>query len=147
MNNNFIKKGDRVRDKTSEQLIQEIDQKTFINVKDYFDRSDNLISQRIKELDEEWDIERVLMLNMSSVAIGGFILSMKNKYWLTLPVIITGFFAQNSIQGWCPPVKLFRYFKFRTRNEIEREKHALKVLRGDYSNVNSAEEAYLAVNK
>lgn len=145
--NNFITKGDRVRDSSSEQLKQMIDQKTFENVKDYFDRSDQVISQRIKELDQEWDIERVLEVNMTSLAITGFILSMKNKYWLTLPIAVTGFIAQHAIQGWCPPVTLFRYLKFRTRKEIEREKHALKALRGDYSSVKSAEEAYLAVNK
>lgn len=145
--NNLITQGDRVRVKTSEQLKQDIDKKTFENVKDYFDRSDSVITRRIEELDEEWDIERVLGLNMSTLALSGFILSMKNRYWLTLPVVVTGFFAQHSLQGWCPPVTLFRYFKFRTRKEIEREKHALKALRGDYADVKSAEEAYLAVNK
>lgn len=145
--NNFITTGDRVRDYTSEQVKQVIDQKTYENVKAYFDRSENVISQRIKELDEEWDIERVLEVNMSSLAIGGFILSIKNRFWLTLPVVVVGFLAQHSVQGWSPPVALLRYLKFRTRKEIEREKHALKALRGDYSNIMSAEEAYLAVNK
>lgn len=145
--NNLITQGDRERVKTSEQLKQDIDQKTFENVKDYFNRSDNVITRRIEELDEEWDIEKVLGLNMSTMAISGFILSMKNKYWLSVPVVATGFLVQHSLQGWCAPVTLLRHFKFRTRKEIEREKHALKALRGDYSDVKSAEEAYLAVNK
>lgn len=145
--NNFITKGNRVRDYTSEQLKQVIDQKTFENVKDYFERSDQVISQRIKELDREWDIERVLEANMSSLAITGFALSMKNKYWLALPIIAAGFTGQYVLQGWCPPITMLRKLKFRTRKEIEREKHALKALRGDYSSISSAEEAYLAVNK
>ncbi|MEX0660643.1 MAG: hypothetical protein WEA58_01650 [Balneolaceae bacterium] len=145
--NNFITKGYAVRESTPEQLKQMIDQKTFENVKDYFDRSDQVISQRITELEKEWDIERVLEVNMSTLAITGFMLSIKNKYWLTLPVVVTGFLAQYSLQGWCPPVTLFRKLKFRMRKEIEQEKHALKALRGDYSNITSAEEAYLAVNK
>ncbi len=143
----FITKGDRVRDYTAEHVKQVIDQKTFENVKNYFDRSENVISQRISELDKEWDIERVLAVNMSTLAIAGFILSTKNRSWLTLPAVVTGFFAQHSLQGWCPPVTLFRYLKFRTRQEIEREKHALKALRGDYDSIKSAEEAYVAVNK
>lgn len=145
--NNFSTKGDRVNVLTMEQLRQVIDRNTFENIKDYFDRSEIVISHRIKELDEEWDIERAVELNMSAWAITGFVLSIKNKYWLTLPAVVAGFFAQHSLQGWSPPIKLFRYLKFRTRREIEREKHALKALRGDYSTITSAEEAYLAVNK
>ncbi len=145
--NEFTTKGDRVRESTSEHMKQVIDEKTFENVKDYFDRSDNVISYRISELDKEWDIERVLELNMSALALTGFAMSFKNRYWLALPTVVVGFFAQHALQGWCPPVEFYRFLRFRTRQEIEKEKHALKALRGDYDNIKSAEEAYLAVMK
>ena len=45
------------------------------------------------------------------------------------------FLAQHSVQGWCPPMPLFRKMGVRTRQEIEREKYALKVLRGDFDQV------------
>jgi len=139
--------GDRVRESTIEKLNLNIDQETFENVKHYFNLSEKVISQRIEELDREWDIERVLGVNMSTLALTGLVLSIKDRKWLALPTIVLGFFAQHSIQGWCPPLPVLRFLKFRTRKEIDQEKHALKVLRGDYSDIHTAEEAYEAVKK
>ncbi|MCA9457611.1 MAG: hypothetical protein KC587_13175, partial [Nitrospira sp.] len=42
---------------------------------------------------------------------------------------------QHAIQGWCPPVPLFRRMGIRTTHEIQQERHALKALRGDYRDV------------
>lgn len=145
--NRIITKGDRVREYTSKRSNVKIDRKTFENIKRYSNLSNNEISKRIRELDNEWDIERVLQVNMSALAISGLALSIKNRAWLALPSVVLGFFAQHSLQGWCPPVPLFRYLKVRTRKEIEEEKHALKALRGDYYDIQSAEEAYIAVKR
>jgi hypothetical protein len=46
------------------------------------------------------------------------------------------FFIWHAFQGWCPPVPLLRFFKIRTRPEIDREKYALKAMRGDFKNFN-----------
>lgn len=143
----IIKNGDRVRENSPNKLNLDIDQETFENVKHYFNLSEKVITQRIHELDREWDIERVLGVNMSTLALTGLVLSIKDRKWLALPTIVLGFFAQHSIQGWCPPLPVLRFLKFRTRKEIDQEKHALKVLRGDYSDIHTAEEAYRAVKK
>ena len=42
---------------------------------------------------------------------------------------------QHALQGWCPPVPLFRRLGFRTEAEINQERYALKVLRGDFANL------------
>lgn len=144
---NVVTRGNRVRENTSKALNLKIDQTTFENIKYYSKRSEEEISNRIKELDEEWDIERVLGVNMSVLALSGVALSSKNRKWLILPAVILGFFAQHALQGWCPPVPFFRKMKVRTRNEINQEKHALKALRGDYSELRSAEEAFIAVRE
>ena len=44
------------------------------------------------------------------------------------------------MQGWYPLLPLFRRMGIRTRQEIDREKFALKTLRGDFGN-SAAEEA------
>ncbi|WP_148235446.1 hypothetical protein [Fluviicola taffensis] len=36
-----------------------------------------------------------------------------------------------TLQGWCSPIALFRALRIRIRPEIDREKYALKILRGD----------------
>jgi len=142
-----LKNEDRVRENITEQANLSIDKKTYENVKHYFNLSEKVITQRINELDREWDIERVFNINMSTLALTGLILSLKDRKWLALPTVVLGFFAQHSIQGWCPPLTALRFLKLRTRKEIEQEKNALKILRGDYSDIHTAEEAFRAVKK
>ena len=40
---------------------------------------------------------------------------------------------QHALQGWCPPLPLFRRLGFRTQEEIARERYALKGMRGDFA--------------
>lgn len=125
-----------------------IDNDTLENIKYYSGKSKEEITRRIKELDAKWDIERVLEFNMSTLALTGIVLSKtSSRKWLALPAIVLGLFAQQSLQGWCPPITLFRNLKIRTRDEIDQEKHALKALRGDYTGINSAEQAFMAAKK
>lgn len=125
-----------------------IDNLTRENIRKYSKGSDREIADRIKTLKQKWDMERTLELNMSTLAITGLALSVfVDKRWALLSGVVLGFFAQHAIQGWCPPLPLFRAMKVRTRTEIEEEKYALKALRGDFKNVNSPEEALLAAKR
>lgn len=63
---------------------------------------------------------------------------------VVFPALIGATLLQHAIQGWCPPVPLFRRLRLRTRREIERERFALKALRGDFANVDGAERAVAA---
>lgn len=117
---------DRVRKVTSEEINQKIKDEIEKNTRYYSSRNADEIKDRIKTLEEEWDVERVLELNASLVALCGIILSsIHNKKWLIFSGIVTGFLAQHAIQGWCPPIPLFRRLKIRTQKEIETERHAL----------------------
>jgi hypothetical protein len=94
------------------------------------------IEQRLKALDREWDVERLLQTNASVVVLLGLALaSTVNRKFLLLPVGVFGFFAQHALQGWCPPIPVFRRLGVRTQREIERERYALKALRGDFDQV------------
>jgi uncharacterized protein (TIGR01244 family) len=94
------------------------------------------IGRRIEELDREWDIERVLEANAATLALGGVLLgAFVDRRWLVLPAAVTAFLLQHAIQGWCPPVPVFRRLGIRTAAEIDRERYALKALRGDFMNV------------
>ncbi len=117
---------DRVRNATPDGLNEKIDQRTQANIHHYARADAASIKARIDQLDKEWDIERTLELNASLVALGGVILGATvNKKWLILPAIVTTFLAQHAIQGWCPPLPLFRKLGIRTQKEIETERHAL----------------------
>lgn len=94
------------------------------------------IGDRLAELDREWDIERALEANAASVSLLGVILGTTlSRKWFFLPVIVGGFLLQHAIQGWCPPVPVLRRLGVRTRLEIEQERYALKILRGDFDDL------------
>lgn len=64
---------------------------------------------RIGGLDREWDIERVLEINASSLALTGLVLGATvAKKWLTLPAIGLPLLLRHALQGWCPPLPLLR---------------------------------------
>jgi len=91
------------------------------------------IDRRLQELDSEWDIERCLEANASSLCLAGVTLgAFVDRRLLVLPALVAGFLLQHALQGWCPPVPLFRRLGFRTQREIDDERCALKALRGDF---------------
>ncbi|ACL57294.1 YgaP family membrane protein [Methylobacterium nodulans] len=91
------------------------------------------IGRRLRQLDEEWDIERMLEANAATLALAGTVLgATRDRRWLVLPAAVTAFLLQHAIQGWCPPLPLLRRLGFRTAREIDVERNALKALRGDF---------------
>lgn len=104
------------------------------------------IPQRLNELDTEWDIERAIEMNASAIAFTGVALGFfVHPYWLALPALVTAFLFQHAVQGWCPPVPILRRLGFRTIYEIDRERYALKALRGDFDSIgHGAEEVHKA---
>ena len=105
----------------------------------YFAAHPAEIPVRLRELDREWDIERTLETNASSLALTGVVLGATlSKKWLTLPAVVLTFLFQHAVQGWCPPVPILRHLGYRTASEIDEERFALKALRGDFAKVDEA---------
>ena len=138
---------DRVRAKTAEKVNERIDERTIEHLCNYVGLSNEMISCRIAELDREWDIERWLETNASSIAFAGVLMGIVGKRkWLMLPAVVLPFLFLHATQGWSPPVPLLRRFGVRTRNEIDAEKYALKLLRGDFDGIpNILDETLRAV--
>jgi len=94
------------------------------------------LDARLAAPDREWDIERVLQANASTLVMLGVALGYGvDRRFLLLPAAVFSFFAMHALQGWCPPVPLFRRWGVRTAREIERERFATKALRGDFDDV------------
>jgi hypothetical protein len=141
------KKGERVRRTSKSDVNAQIDNLIIFNLEYYKSEGKAAIDRRIEELDREWDIERTLEMNAAAFAFTGSVLAaVANKRWIILPAIVGAFLAQHAIQGWCPPVLWFRKMGVRTRPEIDREKYALKALRGDFDQVRDSDQAWAAVN-
>jgi hypothetical protein len=99
----------------------------------YFRQHKDEIGKRLRELDEEWDIERAIEANASALAFVGTALGFfAHPYFLAIPAVVTAFLFQHAVQGWCPPVPVLRRLGFRTVYEIEEESQALKAVRGDF---------------
>ena len=120
---------DRVRRSTAPEANREIDRRTTRNIRRYASSSEEVIQRRIEELDREWDIERALEVNASTLALTGLLLGVTvNRRWLLLPGFVLSFLLQHGLQGWCPPLPILRRMGVRTRGEIDREKYELKAL-------------------
>jgi hypothetical protein len=124
---------DRVRRHTPPAINARLDAHMRASIVRYAGASREELTRRIEALDREWDIERILETNAASFSLIGLLLSqVRGRKWLWLSAGVAGFLLQHALQGWCPPVSVFRRLGVRTRREIDREKYALKALRGDF---------------
>jgi hypothetical protein len=93
------------------------------------------IAARLEELDREWDIERRIEAGAPTVALAGTALGLTvSRKFLAIPLIVAGFLLMHAVHGFAPPVPVMRRLGVRTQSEIERERYALKALRGDFRN-------------
>ena len=126
----------RVQENTDEAINERIRQQTERNVLYFSGKGAAEIDRRLEELDQEWDVERLLETNASSLALLGLGLgAFVDRRFFMLPAIVTGFLLQHAIQGWCPPIPVFRRMGIRTASEIDVERYALKVVRGDFEDL------------
>jgi hypothetical protein len=125
----------RVSKNTREEYDHQIRRETEKNIAYYATRPGE-IPQRLRELDEEWDIERALMMNAAAITLFSVMRSIMGRRRYTLvSLIVPGFLLQHAVQGWCPPLNIFRRLGFRTQMEIDLERYALKALRGDFEDL------------
>ncbi|MGE3316466.1 MAG: hypothetical protein AB7O26_15225 [Planctomycetaceae bacterium] len=123
---------ERVPKQTARHINERIHRATEKNLARYASNR-KAIDQRLDALDREWDIERTLEANAAIASLVGLTLGAAvHKRWFLFPAAVAGFLLQHAVQGWCPPLPVFRRLGFRTQSEIERERTALKTLRGDF---------------
>lgn len=126
----------RVAEHTSDESNAAIREQTRANVARAAAGGREAIERRLEELDREWDIERTLETNAATLALVGLGLgSFVDRRFYLLPTAVAAFLLQHAIQGWCPPLPIFRAMGVRTASEIAEERYALKALRGDFQRV------------
>lgn len=129
----------RVRENTDETVNAAICRRIEESVSYHASAGPEAIERRLEELDREWDIERALEANAASFSLLAVSLGiLGSRKWFLVPGVIAGFLLQHAVQGWCPPVPVLRRLGFRTESEINRERYALKALRGDFKEVEQA---------
>ncbi|MEZ0480001.1 DUF2892 domain-containing protein [Planococcus sp. SSTMD024] len=119
----------KVNDRTPDYINQQIERETEASVNYYKRQGKNEIQARIEELDHEWDTERLLKVNLASVAAISALLAVRtNRKWALLAGASSAAIIQHALQGWTPPITIFRKMGIRTVDEINREKKALQNL-------------------
>lgn len=132
----------RVPEHTAEYVNEEIRRQTEANVVRYAAAGPEAIDRRLAELDREWDIERTLEANAATLtAVGAGLALLVDRRFALVPLVVGGFLLQHAVQGWCPPLPVFRRYGVRTQTEIDHERYALKALRGDFREVRDGENA------
>lgn len=130
---------ERVPEHTAEHVNERIRRQTEERVAHCSAAGPAAIDARLAELDREWDIERMLEANAATASLVGLTLGATvNRKWFALPAVVAGFLLQHALQGWCPPLPVFRRWGFRTASEIDYERYALKALRGDFRSLPSS---------
>ncbi|MGZ8993124.1 MAG: hypothetical protein ACXW16_03830 [Burkholderiaceae bacterium] len=136
---------DRVRSHTSREVLRRIDADTVGSLDDHGDASPEKISERLGELDREWDTDRVLeteaaLTGLLGLALGTFV----RPQLLALPVMVAAGVLTHALTGHYPLMPLFRRLRVRTSREIAHERYALKALRGDFTNMGGGEQLVAA---
>lgn len=90
------------------------------------------VEERLGELEREWSTERALQTNFALVVLASVgLAALHHRRWLALAAVAAGFMVQHALQGWCPPLAVFRRRGFRDEGEIERERRALEAASGE----------------
>lgn len=116
----------RVCQHTADKVNQKIAGATQRSISFYKSHPDK-IPNRLRELDREWDIERALETNASTLIVITCLLGFSvSVMFFVIPLLVGVFLLQHALQGWCPPLPILRRLGFRTSTEIEAERKALE---------------------
>jgi hypothetical protein len=141
MESNGKHDNDPVRAHTSQAVQQRIDSSLEERIRFYASQPKEAISRRLTELDEEWDLDRTVLTNAAGLALGGVVMSLfgGGKKWLLVSAGVLAGLCMHGVQGWCSAATALRRFGLRSRAEIDAERYALKLLRGDFESVHAEE--------
>jgi hypothetical protein len=119
--------------------------RTLHDVSFYIGAGEHTLNARIRELEEEWNLERTLQANGASLALIGLALGFAvDRRFHGLTLLASGFLLQHALSGWCPPLPMLRRLGIRSAAEIQQEILALRILRGDFIEQPEYPESLLA---
>ena len=99
------------------------------------------IDARLAELDREWSAGRATKIALAVVTLAGVGLTAAfGWWWAVLPAVAGLFLLEYVFSRHSTLVSVFRGAGLRAGNEIEREKLALRALRGDFRNLPTVHE-------
>jgi hypothetical protein len=128
---------DRVRAATHPAVNRRIDLQARMRIQE--GTADPDLDRRITELGREWDFERVIETEAAATGLLGLALAIAvDRRFLIIPGVATAMMLLHAVHGWYPLLPILRRMGVRTQDEIERERYALKALRGDFRGLQNA---------
>ena len=121
--------------------IESLDKKMLAALKTFSGKRTE-IGHRLSDLEDETDLESAFQRNAAILVLAGVLLGMRDRRFTIVSGVAGAFLLQHALTGWCPPIEILKAVGYRNRQEIEREKYALKALRGDFKHVDSARKAW-----
>jgi hypothetical protein len=128
---------DRVRRHTAPYVNEQIDRLTRASIAEHSAAGPRVVQRRLAALDQEWDVDRALMVNFAIAGGASFALGLaryarprllgpRRKGFLYFFGVQLTFLLVHGVAGWCPPATVFRRLGFRTQREIEVERAGLR---------------------
>ena len=115
---------------------KEVDRYTARSIRFYATQPVQHLNRRILELDQETPLEAFVYGGGAAVTISSLIFLLfrsQSRPWLVLAASATALQIQYACQGRNGLTDLLRKRGYRSRIEIQAEKHSLRALRGDFA--------------
>jgi hypothetical protein len=120
---------DRVRQRTADRIRARLDQRMLARLRRETAADPRRLARRMRELDRQWNVERILEGTAAAVALTGVGLGFTvDRRFFALPAVVLALSLQQAATGWCAPAVMLRRFGLHTRRELDTEKHALQQL-------------------
>lgn len=133
---------DRVRRHTAKAVLRRIDDDTHARLTEAAEGGPAAIDARLRALDREWDTDRAVEVEAAAMGLIGLAVARAaGPRWLAWPAVVAGAVMMQALSGRYPWMPIFRRLGLRSAREIERERYALKALRGDFEALDGAADA------
>jgi hypothetical protein len=124
---------DRARRHTASFVLRRIDDDTLDHLMEVENHPETA-ARRLEALDREWDIDRTLEAEAAAMGLLGLALgTFVRPALLAIPATVGAAVFLFGTRGIYPLLPIFRRLGIRTAREIERERYAVKALRGDFA--------------
>jgi hypothetical protein len=125
---------DRTRANTWETVNRRVDRQTQLIIGwAAGGASSDQMSSRLERLNHEWNFDRVLEAEAAFTGLLGVALAARlGGPFLAMPAVVAAMLLVHGVHGWYPLLPFLRRLGFRTQDEIDRERFALKAIRGDF---------------
>jgi hypothetical protein len=126
---------DRARRHTARAVLRRIDDDTLDHLMDVAQVPERA-HHRLEALDREWDVDRVIEVEAATMGLVGLALgAFVRPAFLAMPATVGAAVFLFGTRGMYPLLPIFRRLGIRTAREIERERYAVKALRGDFQSM------------